>query len=85
MSKIGVISRMIRLSSRRWTRASTSSSVSPASSATCANGRGSSGEAALHQVEQLLVGLVERDGRAVAARLRTFDGYAAIAATSFAW
>ena len=44
MSKIGVISRMIRSSRSRWARRFTSAVSSPASPATRANGSGSSGK-----------------------------------------
>jgi hypothetical protein len=42
-------------------------------------------EAALHEVEQLLVELVERDGRAVLAAAELRLGYWSHWATSFAW
>ena len=44
----------------------TSSSLMPARPATWANGPLAQGERALHEVQELLVGLVERNGRAVA-------------------
>src|SRR3954470_10226189 len=76
VSKIGVTWRMIRSSIRCWTRRITSSSVTSASRAPRAQGRcaadarvraGREREAPLHEVEQLLVEVVERDRRAVLA------------------
>ena len=84
VSKIGVISRMIRPSSRRLVRASVSSTDSPACSATGANGSGDEREARLQEVHQPLVRLVERDRGAALARADLRLRYASHPAASFA-
>ncbi len=67
MSKIGVTWRMMRASSRRCTRAISSCGVSPASAADALVRAGRDREAALHQVEQPAVGIVDRDRRSARA------------------
>ena len=84
MSKIGVISRMMRLSSRRPDAGEHLRLLEPGQLGDAREGVRIEREAALHQVEQLLVGVVERHGGAVAAAPDLRPRYVSHAATSLA-
>jgi hypothetical protein len=66
------------------TSARTSASGAPRAAATAAYGRGLEGERALHEVQEALVALGERDGRAVLA-LADLRRHCSHRAASFAW